>query len=90
VDPTADAQTGGDAHAGPAAQLDAWNHIPPIATPTAGGDPTMSDDEQDVFTLAKSYFDLREYRHAAHVLSRQQCAHPKSTFLRIYAMLMVE
>lgn len=41
------------------------------------------DEEDDIFLLAKSYFDMREYRRAAHVLNGVPGKKP--LFLRCYA-----
>ncbi|KAF5734730.1 anaphase-promoting complex subunit 8-like [Tripterygium wilfordii] len=63
------------------------------STPTAGvsyvSTPVMEEDEVvdgDFYLLAKSYFDCREYRRAAHVL-RDQTGR-KSVFLRCYALYL--
>uniref|UniRef100_A0A2P2J6M2 Cdc23 domain-containing protein n=1 Tax=Rhizophora mucronata TaxID=61149 RepID=A0A2P2J6M2_RHIMU len=63
------------------------------STPTAGvsyvSTPVMEEDEavdSDFYLLAKSYFDCREYRRAAHVL-RDQIG-KKSVFLRCYALYL--
>ncbi|GAB2289936.1 anaphase-promoting complex component apc8 [Dionaea muscipula] len=65
-----------------------------ITTPTAGISyvstpvPEDSDDvvDSDFYLLAKSYFDCKEYRRAAHVL-RDQTGH-KAAFLRCYALYL--
>ncbi|XP_072055401.1 anaphase-promoting complex subunit 8 isoform X2 [Arachis hypogaea] len=64
------------------------------ATPIAGvsyvATPVMEEDELvdgDFYLLAKSYFDCREYKRAAHVL-RDQTGR-KSVFLRCYALYLV-
>ena len=52
--------------------------------------PVMEEDEAihgDFYLLAKSYFDCREYRRAAHVLRDQ--TGKKSVFLRCYALYLV-
>lgn len=52
--------------------------------------PVMEEDEVvdgDFYLLAKSYFDCREYRRAAHVLHDQNGK--KSMFLRCYALYLV-
>ncbi|XP_065876554.1 anaphase-promoting complex subunit 8 isoform X1 [Euphorbia lathyris] len=61
------------------------------STPAAGvsyvSTPAMEEDEVvdgDFYLLAKSYFDCREYKRAAHVLRDQ--AGKKSVFLRCYAL----
>ncbi|XP_021591762.1 anaphase-promoting complex subunit 8 isoform X2 [Manihot esculenta] len=49
----------------------------------------MEEDEvvdNDFYLLAKSYFDCREYRRAAHVLRDQ--TGKKATFLRCYALYL--
>lgn len=51
--------------------------------------PVMEEDEAihgDFYLLAKSYFDCREYRRAAHVLRDQ--TGKKSVFLRCYALYL--
>lgn len=51
--------------------------------------PVMEEDEAihgDFYLLAKSYFDCREYRRAAHVLRDQ--TGKKSLFLRCYALYL--
>lgn len=47
----------------------------------------MSEDESDLFALAKTYFACREFNRAAHVLT--DCSHAKSVFLKLYAMFLV-
>ncbi|KAJ9140376.1 hypothetical protein P3X46_031031 [Hevea brasiliensis] len=63
------------------------------STPPAGvsyvSTPVMEEDEVvdgDFYLLAKSYFDCREYRRAAHVLQDQ--TGKKATFLRCYALYL--
>ncbi|CAK8565966.1 unnamed protein product [Lathyrus sativus] len=63
------------------------------ATPPAGVSyvvtPVMEEDalvDTDFYLLAKSYFDCREYKRAAHVL-RDQIGR-KSLFLRCYALYL--
>ncbi|KAJ1442435.1 Tetratricopeptide-like helical domain superfamily [Sesbania bispinosa] len=63
------------------------------STPIAGvsyvATPVMEEDELvdgDFYLLAKSYFDCREYKRAAHVL-RDQTGR-KSLFLRCYALYL--
>ncbi|KAJ8753604.1 hypothetical protein K2173_022845 [Erythroxylum novogranatense] len=63
------------------------------STPTTGvsyvSTPLMEEDEavdSDFYLLAKSYFDCREYRRAAHVLRDQ--TGKKSVFLRCYALYL--
>lgn len=70
------------------------HEITPTTTPIAGvsyvATPVMEEDEfvdGDFYLLAKSYFDCREYRRAAHVL-RDQIGR-KSLFLRSYALYLV-
>ncbi|XP_043288679.1 cell division cycle protein 23 homolog isoform X1 [Venturia canescens] len=48
-------------------------------------DASMSDPsgEEDMYMLAKSYFDLREYDRAAYFL--EDCKTPKSRFLYLYS-----
>lgn len=65
-----------------------------ISTPIAGvsyvSTPIMEEDEivdGDFYLLAKSYFDCREYRRAAHALRDQ--GGKKSVFLRCYALYLV-
>lgn len=64
------------------------------STPIAGvsyvSTPVMEEDDAidgDFYLLAKSYFDCREYRRAAHVLRDQ--TGKKSVFLRCYALYLV-
>ena len=50
----------------------------------------MEEDELvdgDFYLLAKSYFDCREYKRAAHVLRDQNGR--KSVFLRCHALYLV-
>nr|GMC75872.1 anaphase-promoting complex subunit 8 [Ipomoea batatas] len=65
------------------------------STPSAGvsyvATPPVFDDEyeageNDFYLLAKSYFDCREYRRAAHVLRNQTSK--KAIFLRCYALFV--
>ncbi|KAB1202423.1 Anaphase-promoting complex subunit 8 [Morella rubra] len=63
------------------------------STPIAGvsyvSTPVMEEDDMvdgDFYLLAKSYFDCREYRRAAHVLRDQ--TGKKSVFLRCYALYL--
>ncbi|KAL6339267.1 hypothetical protein AAG906_024418 [Vitis piasezkii] len=63
------------------------------STPTAGvssvSTPMLEEDEAidgDFYLLAKSYFDCREYRRAAHVLRDQ--TGKKAVFLRCYALYL--
>ena len=64
-------------------------------TPTGGvsyvGTPSPkeedTDDDADYYLLAKSYFDCKEYRRAAHVLRSQTSK--KSVYLRCYALYLV-
>ncbi|XP_030940966.1 anaphase-promoting complex subunit 8-like [Quercus lobata] len=63
------------------------------STPIAGvsyvSTPVMEEDDAvdgDFYLLAKSYFDCREYRRAAHVLRDQ--TGKKSVFLRCYALYL--
>lgn len=65
-----------------------------FSTPIAGlsyvSTPVMVEDEivdGDFYLLAKSYFDCREYKRAAHVLREQ--SGKKSVFLRLYALYLV-
>lgn len=65
------------------------------STPIAGvsyvSTPVPEDDSEavdsDFYLLAKSYFDCREYRRAAHVLRDQCCK--KALFLRCYSLYLV-
>ncbi|RWR87437.1 anaphase-promoting complex subunit 8 [Cinnamomum micranthum f. kanehirae] len=66
-----------------------------VTTPLAGVSyvttPVFHDDQDDVtgndyFLLAKSYFDCREYRRAAHALRDQ--TGKKAVFLRCYALYL--
>ncbi|WCJ36020.1 anaphase-promoting complex subunit 8 [Euphorbia peplus] len=63
------------------------------STPAAGvsyvSTPTLEEDDlvdADFYLLAKSYFNCREYKRAAHVLRDQ--AGKKSVFLRCYALYL--
>lgn len=64
-----------------------------VATPVANVSyvrtPVFVEEEMDgdCFLLAKSYFDCREYRRAAHALRDQ--SGKKTTFLRCYALYLV-
>jgi len=52
--------------------------------------PLPEEDEAidgDIYLLAKSYFDCREYRRASHMLRDQ--VSKKSLFLRYYALYLV-
>jgi len=64
------------------------------STPVTGmsyvSTPVLEEDEVidgDFYLLAKSYFDCREYKRAAHVLRDQNAK--KSVFLRCYALYLV-
>ncbi|XP_039161893.1 anaphase-promoting complex subunit 8-like isoform X2 [Eucalyptus grandis] len=64
-----------------------------MSTPIAGvsyvSTPVMEEDDivdGDFYLLAKSYFDCREYRRAAHVLRDQYGK--KAVFLRCYALYL--
>ncbi|KAK3439981.1 hypothetical protein EUGRSUZ_B00321 [Eucalyptus grandis] len=64
-----------------------------MSTPIAGvsyvSTPVMEEDDivdGDFYLLAKSYFDCREYRRAAHVLRDQ--SGKKAVFLRCYALYL--
>lgn len=46
-----------------------------------------SEGDNDVYLLAKAYFDCREFRRAAHVLCKQTGR--KAVFLRCYALYLV-
>jgi anaphase-promoting complex subunit 8 len=58
---------------------------------TAAAGPASDDDAFDAgadkYLLAKTYFDCREYRRAAHVLRGH--VGRKAVFLRCYALYMV-
>ncbi|XP_047311294.1 anaphase-promoting complex subunit 8-like [Impatiens glandulifera] len=64
------------------------------STPVAGvsyvSTPALQEDHEvfdnDFYLLAKSYFDCREYRRAAHVLRDQ--TNKKAVFLRCYALYL--
>ena len=56
----------------------------PPATPLPQEDEVI---DGDLYLLAKSYFDCREYRRASHVLRDQMSK--KSVFLRCYALYLV-
>ncbi|KAL6894301.1 hypothetical protein ACP4OV_008399 [Aristida adscensionis] len=55
-----------------------------VSTPIPGDD--AFDADADKYLLAKTYFDGREYRRAAHVLRNQTGR--KAVFLRCYALYM--
>jgi hypothetical protein len=40
-----------------------------------------------LFSLARSYFELKEYERAAYVLKESPCL--KSQFLRLYSLFLV-
>ena len=50
-------------------------------------DPDVHPTEHDAYLLAKSYFDLKEYRRAASVLANFYSA--PSLFLRLFALYLV-
>lgn len=54
---------------------------------TATDDDEDSDHDDDALLLARSYFDNREYRRAAHAL--QGASGSRATFLRFYATYLV-
>jgi hypothetical protein len=56
-------------------------------TGTEPDDDEDSDQDDDALLLARSYFDTREYRRAAHAL--QGASGRKATFLRFYATYLV-
>lgn len=56
-----------------------------VSTPIPDDD--AFDSGGDKYLLAKTYFDCREYRRAAHVLQNQ--VGRKAVFLRCYALYMV-
>ncbi|KAF4347994.1 hypothetical protein F8388_011215 [Cannabis sativa] len=61
----------------------------PAASVSYVSTPVMEEDEivdGDFYLLAKSYFDCREYKRAAHVLRDQ--SGKKSVFLRCYALYL--
>ncbi|PKI63155.1 anaphase-promoting complex subunit 8 [Punica granatum] len=63
--------------------------LTPIAGVSYVSTPVMEEDDAvdgDFYLLAKSYFDCREYRRAAHVLRDQNGK--KSIFLRCYALFL--
>eukprot|EP00241_Pyramimonas_parkeae_P020770 CAMPEP_0114326430 /NCGR_PEP_ID=MMETSP0059-20121206/29721_1 /TAXON_ID=36894 /ORGANISM="Pyramimonas parkeae, Strain CCMP726" /LENGTH=102 /DNA_ID=CAMNT_0001455405 /DNA_START=255 /DNA_END=561 /DNA_ORIENTATION=+ len=45
-----------------------------------------SEEEGEVFLLAKAYFDLKEYRRCSHALKGQTGS--KSVFLRCFALYL--
>lgn len=59
-----------------------------VATPTMTGMEEYDYDpiDSDIYLLAKSYFDCREYRRAAHVLRDQ--TGKKAVFLRCYSLYL--
>ena len=58
-----------------------------VETGTEPDDDEDSDQDDDALLLARSYFDTREYRRAAHAL--QGASGRKATFLRFYAIYLV-
>ena len=64
------------------ANLPADGALPAAAAPSA-----EDAAEALTFTLARSYFDLREYGRAAHTL--RQCTGHKAIFLRHYSEYLV-
>ncbi|XP_010520614.1 PREDICTED: anaphase-promoting complex subunit 8 [Tarenaya hassleriana] len=69
------------------------NDITSTPSPSVGlpyvSTPLMEEDEVvdgDIYLLAKSYFDCREYRRASHLLRDQMGK--KSMFLRCYALYL--
>lgn len=56
-------------------------------TGTEPDDDEDSDQDDDALLLARSYYDTREYRRAAHAL--QGASGKKATFLRFYATYLV-
>ncbi|CAK9138671.1 unnamed protein product [Ilex paraguariensis] len=56
-----------------------------VSTPVPDEDNNAPDN--DFYLLAKSYFDCREYKRAAHVLRDQTSK--KAMFLRCYALYLV-
>ncbi|KAJ0829398.1 putative tetratricopeptide-like helical domain superfamily [Helianthus annuus] len=63
----------------------------PIAGTSYVSTPVLEEDngdvDSDLYVLAKSYFNCREYRRAAHVLSDQTGS--KALFLKCYALYLV-
>lgn len=55
----------------------------PLANKKESIEPELSDREQDLCLLAKSYFDAKEFDRAAHVLA--DSSSPKATFIRLYS-----
>ncbi|KAK9814160.1 hypothetical protein WJX72_001350 [[Myrmecia] bisecta] len=56
---------------------------PPPRTRRSRSDIATADEEDDLHVLAKSAFDVKDYRRAAHVL--RDCTFGRSFFLRCYA-----
>lgn len=50
---------------------------------TSEAGPLETSDEDDMYILAKSYFDLKEYDRAAYFV--QDCKTPKAHFLNLYS-----
>jgi len=64
--------------------------VTPVVGVSYDATPVLEEDELvdgDFYLLAKSYFDCREYKRAAHVLRDQMGR--KSVFLRCYALYLV-
>jgi len=53
---------------------------------TGGSGEHEGDDDGDAFAIAKAYFDLKEYRRAAHALKGARGA--RATFLRCYSLYL--
>ena len=59
----------------------------PDSQPSTSGQPARSaEDDHPLFLLAKSYFDMKEYRRAASFLQSLQGA--KARFLRNYSLYL--
>jgi anaphase-promoting complex subunit 8 len=55
----------------------------PASTASTRG---CDEEEEEMFLLAKAYFDLKEYRRCAHAL--RTVAGPKALFLRCYSQYL--
>lgn len=58
-------------------------HLPPEKSPQFIND---CEDEMEVYLIAKSYFDLKEYDRCAYFTS--ECMKPKPRFLHLYAQYL--
>lgn len=49
----------------------------------------LNEEEEDVFTLAKSHFDSHQLERCSALLESLNSLNPKATFLRLYARFLV-